>query len=663
MFQPHGIDSTRRLVAWFTITAILPAVALGWVGWRMAIEDRTLQHKRTQEARDQAAELAATALQRTVAELEERLAGASGDARAASAGLGDAASLVVFGPDGVLARGGVSLPYYPAISAVEDTSSDRFARADALEFGQPDVAGALAALTPLASAPDPAVRAGALLRQARIARKIGQTERALVAFDSLIALDATRVGEWPAGLAGRQGRALLLESLGRRDELARDAEHLLTELQDGRWLLTRAQYDFSVSQVHAWLGDARSVVPPGDAAALAAAAGAVWEEWQGRGQPTALERRRTLWAGDRSVLVLTRVSSDRLAVLLAGPQFLEQAWRVRLRATAGQHDVDFALSDGGGRPVLGLPSVPLANQSVRTPSVTQLPWTVHAIRSDGGSRSVLSAPARLMLAALAGMTIVVMAGGYFIARAMMREVTVARLQSDFVAAVSHEFRTPLTTLRHLSELLVSGRVSSEVRRQEFYDTLLRESQRLQGLVEGLLNFARLESGQLEYRFAAVEPAAVLREIVDDFDAADDRAGRIHLDAATDAPAIRADRELLARVVWNLLDNAVKYSPPAGAVRVQLRNTGGQAVVHVIDEGFGIPKDEQGAIFGRFVRGSSARTRAIKGTGIGLAMAREIVRAHGGDISVASVPGQGSTFTITLPCEPSANAAAGREVTA
>ena len=438
---------------------------------------------------------------------------------------------------------------------------------------------------------------------------------------------------------------------------------MLAELQEGHWLLTRAQYDFSALQVRAWLGEARSVAPPGDAIALAGAAAAIWEQWQGRGLTPAIDRRRTLWAGDRSVLVLTRVSSARLAVLLAGPQFLEQAWRRRLRPMPGPQDVEFALSDADGRPVLGLPSVPLARQSVRTPSVTQLPWTVHAIRSDDGGTPALSAPARLMLAALAGMTIVVIAGGYFITRAIAREVTVARLQSDFAATVSHEFRTPLTTLRQLSELLVGGRVSNEARRQEFYDTMLRESQRLQDLVEGLLNFARLESGQLEYRFAAVGPAVFLREIVDDFHAADCGTGHVHLDAATDVPAIRADRVLLARAVWNLLDNAVKYSPPGTPVRVQLRIAGKQAVVDVIDEGLGIPKDEQDAIFGRFVRGSSARTRAIKGTGIGLAMARAIVRAHGGDITVESVPGQGSTFTITLSYEPAAAGAPAGEVSA
>ena len=661
MFHVSGTQSTRRLVAWFTITTILPAVALGWAGWRMAVEDRALQYERASETRDQAAELAATALQRTVAELEERLAAANGDAAVLTTRVEDGASLIVFGPDGVLARGGLALPYYPAIPAVEDASTDRFARADALEFAQPDAVGALAALEPLASAPDPALRAGALLRQARIARKMGRMEQALAAFDGLIALDTTRVGGWPAGLAGRQGRALLLESLGRRDDLVSDAKRLLAELQEGRWLLTRAQYDFSSSQVQGWLGDAQSLAPAGDAVALATAADAAWEQWQGRGTLGSVERRRTVWTGDRSILILTRASSDRLAVLLAGPQFLDHAWRARLRSIPGQQDVEFALSDAGAHPVLGQPSALLDSQSVRTPSATQLPWTVHAVRPENARG--LSAPARLVLMALVGMTFVVAVGGYFITRAIAREVSVARLQSDFVAAVSHEFRTPLTTMRHLSELLVGGRVSSEARRQEFYDTMLRESQRLQGLVEGLLNFARLESGQLEYRFATVEPASFLREIIDDFHAVDGRAGRIHLDAAADVPAIRADRELLARVVWNLLDNAVKYSPPEGTVRVQLRTIGKQVVVHVSDEGFGIPKDEQGTIFGRFVRGSSARTRAIKGTGIGLAMAQEIARAHGGDITVESVPGQGSTFTISLPSEPSIAAASVREVTA
>jgi signal transduction histidine kinase len=660
MLHLNGTQSTHRLIAWFSITTILPAVALVWVGWRMAGQDRTLQRQRTQEERDQAAELAATALQRTVAELEERLAAASGHGQATPVRIDDGAALVVFGADGVEARGGLFLPYYPAVSSAEDLPPDRFARADALEFGQKDPAAALTELRSHAAAADAVVRAGALLRQARIFRKTGQTAQALAAFGALIELDGTRVDGWPAGLLGRQGRGLLRAALGQRIELASDAVDLLTELHRGRWILTRAQYYFSASQARSWLGQTSPPPANGDAVPLATAAAVVWEQWRG-GVPV-IDRRRTLWAGEKSILVLTSVSPDRLVVLLAGPQFLDVAWRQRLKSISTHQDIDFALSDGSdGSPVLGVPSVPLDRQSVRSPSATGLPWTVHAIRPD--TTSSLSAPARLMLAALAGMTLVVIVGGYFMTRAIAREVAVARVQSEFVAAVSHEFRTPLTTLRHLSELLVAGRVSSEGKRLEFYETMLRESHRLHGLVEGLLNFARLEAGQLECRLAAVEPAHFLREVVEDFQADAARGQRIQLDAATNVPRIRADRDLLARVVWNLLDNAVKYSPPGSPVRVQLRAARDHAQVLVIDHGFGIPQDEQTEIFGRFVRGSAARVRAIKGTGIGLAMAREIVRAHRGDITVESVPGQGSTFTINLPYEPVATAAAAREATA
>ena len=161
---------------------------------------------------------------------------------------------------------------------------------------------------------------------------------------------------------------------------------------------------------------------------------------------------------------------------------------------------------------------------------------------------------------------------------------------------------------------------------------------------------------------AVDPAAFLREIVDDFHATTVAPGGFDLDGPTDVPAIRADRELLARVFWNLLDNAVKYSPPGRTCRSSSQHRRRQ-VPFGERPGIWDPDGRAGRrSSGKFVRGSSARTRAIKGTGIGLAMAREIVRAHGGDITVESVPGQGSTFTVMLP-RPAAAAAPAREATA
>ena len=178
-------------------------------------------------------------------------------------------------------------------------------------------------------------------------------------------------------------------------------------------------------------------------------------------------------------------------------------------------------------------------------------------------------------------------------------------------------------------------MSRDERRQRFYESLLRESDRLHKLVEGLLNFGRMEAGQLRYRFESVDPEPFVRDIVSDFER--EVAGRgyhIELHGNGTLPQIRADRESLARVFWNLLDYAVKYSPDSRTVWVDLSDAGRRLAVRVRDRGIGIPASEQKKIFHKFARGAASKDASIQGTGVGLAMARQIVAAHGGDISRA-----------------------------
>ena len=649
MPDPRDSRTPRRLLVWFVATTIVPAVGLGVLGWRMAGQDRALARQAAQARRDQAAELAAEALQRALAELEGELATAGAAPTPSLAPGKDEAALLVFGADGLRARGGAPLPYYPTMRPVEPADARTFARADELEFTRPNLDEARRLLTDLTSAGLPGARAEAWLRLARIAHKRGDIQQALAAFDQLVSMDDVVVDGWPAGVRGHQGRALVFAAAGRQDDLEREAKQLLADLERGKWVLTRAQYEFSDKQAREWLASETPSPQDPERLALADAAETMWNAWQAAGRQEApLPRRQTVWTMSRSVLALTHVAGDRLAVLLVGPEFLDRTWRARVRATVGPQ-FDFALSDAEGRAVLGQPSVPMARQSVRTQSVTQLPWTLHAIDTTTGTPPTLTAPTRLMLAAVCLMVAVVIASGYVVNRAVSREIKVAQFQSEFVAAVSHEFRTPLTTLRHLSELLVAGRVSSDARRSQFYDTLLRESRRLHRLVEGLLNFARLEAGQLEYRFDPLDPAEFLQSVVGEFREEAAALGyEVELRCEPDVPAIPVDRDLLARVVWNLLDNAVKYSPHHRTVQVELAEASGRVVIRVRDRGLGILPGEQQAIFGKFVRGAATKHRAIKGTGMGLALAREIVVAHGGRISVESVPGQGSTFTVDLP---------------
>ena len=229
-----------------------------------------------------------------------------------------------------------------------------------------------------------------------------------------------------------------------------------------------------------------------------------------------------------------------------------------------------------------------------------------------------------------------------------RELAVGRLQSDFVAAVSHEFRTPLTALRQFTDMLREHPALDDHRRGIAYDAQSRATDRLTRLVESLLDFGRMEAGAARYRFEARDGTELVRRVVEDFCADARAAGRdVEFHGDGSAP-IETDDEALSRAVWNLLDNAVKYSPEASSVEVSLERRNGHVLIAVRDHGIGIPPHEQAQIFTKFHRGEQARTRGIKGTGIGLAMVDEIVKAHHGRIDVQSEPGKGSTFTIVLP---------------
>jgi signal transduction histidine kinase len=226
---------------------------------------------------------------------------------------------------------------------------------------------------------------------------------------------------------------------------------------------------------------------------------------------------------------------------------------------------------------------------------------------------------------------------------------VSRLQSHFVSAVSHEFRSPLTSMRQLSEMLALGRVPGEERREKYYETLVSETRRLQRLVETLLNFGKMEAGAKQYRFEELDAGDLVARVVAEFEPQVAASGRrIELNGAPNGCRIKADPEALAVALRNLVDNALKYSPDQPAVWVEWGPENGCVAIRVRDKGMGIAERERKAIFRKFVRGSAAAAAHVKGTGVGLAMVRHIVVAHGGGIQVASEPGQGSTFTMRLP---------------
>jgi signal transduction histidine kinase len=343
----------------------------------------------------------------------------------------------------------------------------------------------------------------------------------------------------------------------------------------------------------------------------------------------------------RLVTVLWTRGSEGLRVLAAGPSYLERRWLAPLAPLADELRVEFAVKEMN-------PGIAAATE--RPSSTTGLPWTVLVATKDLQAQMGEFAGRRnLLLGVFALLAIVIAAGSYSVARAVAHEFAVMRLQSDFVSAVSHEFRTPLTSLRQLSETLNEGRPLDDERRAKYYQALDRATRRLYKLVEGLLDFGRMESRAMVYRKQDLDAGALVASVVDEFEReAGDRGYQMELQSADNLPLISADPEALGRAVWNLLDNAAKYSPECKTIWVEIEREGAGLAIRVRDRGLGIPEVEQAGILRKFVRGTAAQTLGVKGTGIGLAMVKHIVEAHGGTLRLESAPGRGSIFSILLP---------------
>ncbi|PRY47741.1 PAS domain S-box-containing protein [Geodermatophilus tzadiensis] len=231
-----------------------------------------------------------------------------------------------------------------------------------------------------------------------------------------------------------------------------------------------------------------------------------------------------------------------------------------------------------------------------------------------------------------------------------------RAKTDFFSNVSHEFRTPLTLIMGpVAELRSSPVAAADARVAEELEVVERNALRLQKLVNTLLDFSRLQAGRIEARFEPVDLAAVTAELASVFRSAFDRAGlTLTVDCPPLAQPVHVDRDMWEKVVLNLLSNALKYTF-TGGVTVRLRQEGGDdaedggaAVLTVADTGTGIPAAELPRLFERFTRVTGARARSGEGSGIGLAMVRELVGLHGGTIDVDSTPDVGTTFTVALP---------------
>lgn len=477
-----------------------------------------------------------------------------------------------------------ALLFVPAHSSGGSQPAESFAAAEREEFANDNLDKA-AALYRAAGTPP------ALVRLARVQRKQGRTPDALATYNKLLE-SAGYFEETPIALLAALARA---ELAGDSQPLTRILEHpVLPPSRDV--FLFHAQ---RASEITAgkWRPDPARLALA-DAIHAAAAATKVAASSSG------------------GLTILTHRDEER-ATILAMPA---AHFTSRTRVHIGQQQ-SAAIS--------------------RSPAVTGLPWPISL--PEPPPQSLFGGRRRILALGTFTVPLFILLTGFLSARAIARERAATAMQTDFVAAVSHEFRTPLTALRQFTGLLLDRDNLTEAQRRTCYEAQQRSTERLSRLVESLLDFRRMEAGARPYHPETLDASALITKIAADFQ------GESKAEIALEAPpthSMEADPAALTLAIWNLLDNAVKYGQPP--FELKLQPAGEATRISVTDHGPGVPRQEVRRIFEKFYRGSGASSGGVKGAGIGLAMVRHIVEAHRGRVDVQSELGHKTTFTLILP---------------
>jgi signal transduction histidine kinase len=283
-------------------------------------------------------------------------------------------------------------------------------------------------------------------------------------------------------------------------------------------------------------------------------------------------------------------------------------------------------------------------------------WEVTAYLVNPARLAQTANTARFTLGLLiAVLVLAIGVGSWLIVRSLNSELKLARQKTDFVGNVSHELKTPLTSIRMFSELLAEGRVADPARQRSYLDIITAEAARLTRLINNVLDFSRMERGEKKYNFQPCDLAEVVRAAAQTF--------RPHLEAGgfkfdctlPDAPiSVHGDADALSQIIVNLLSNAEKYSNGGKEIALQLARRESplpHAEVKVLDRGSGVPRGSEEKVFEKFYRAHDSLSSGVQGSGLGLTIARQIARAHGGDVVYEPRDGGGSCFILRLPIKP------------
>jgi len=662
-WQRFLVEPSHRLVGIFLIFILLPGIVLGVFALRTLRQEGRLAQQQIQERLGRITAQIGRDLDLQFTQWQNALQSTAGERMAKPDSWPEIIREAVEEPgSGVIVwLDGKKLQAFPSgqlLYTLADASTpitlqeplpSSIVQADSLELNQKNYPRAIRSYQKLLDSSGAPLQPFLLHRLARTYHKASRLDDAVRAYQKLAGLNPTYIGELPSDLIARSELCALAAERGDSPALATSALALYGDLTRERWLLKKTRYFYYSDRFRSWIKES----------ATAADQIKSIEKLEGRKlaltdavEKLLAEPKRMLSTDTAVHFAFWQVDPLR-AIVLSGDFLDSRLWpSVLLPATDdGLNAVLYSLSDKVvfGSPPEGVPSLGLTRtiQLAGTPFRIQVwPREPDALYSDVKHRQNLYRATLIFVVAM------LVFGGYITTRTVRRELEVARMRADFVSTVSHEFRSPLTGIRQLAEMLLHGRVPGPERQRRYHKMILQESERLGRLVENLLDFSRMEEGRKAYRLAPLNTSVWLRELVGNFQSEIAENGiSVVADIPEDLPAISADGEALACAVHNLLDNAVKYSPGSGTVWLDAYAGNGGVTVSVRDQGVGIAELDRKRIFDKFYRVDSEISRKVKGAGLGLSLVKHIVAAHGGAIDCESRAGGGSKFSIRIPIPP------------
>jgi signal transduction histidine kinase len=697
-FLKEPAHKRRRIVLLFALGIVVPSALLGFLAFRGIQNDRALLEKERLEANRRIADQVIREVDEKIRSVEASLMACAADV-SASVSLQFEAQHPLVEEIFVLRR--PSAIDYPAAKLLylPDNGSPSVSHslppsakvldAQRLEFREKNYPKALAAYRQaLKLAVEPQSKGEILNAVARVQKKSGLLREAAASYEkisrdygSVILSDGI-----PLGAAARLEHAAVLRDLNDGAGSVSTLLELYQSMLRPEWSSGRAQFEFFSARVKDSIEEFLTPAPSGldpdsikqklkrletqekqkrerTERAIAFQVGAVpalESKLAGNGEGSAGDALRlTMDIGRYSYLVsIPKPGAEDLerrretwGLILDTQNLRDNILQPALLRYVSSKDLSWVTRDRNGSRVLSSSGAPSGPATIRTDFVSRFPdWTLEFYQQPPDLlRTFLGSPRGIysyMFLLIGGILVF---GLVLTIRTVSHELELARMKSDLVSTISHEFKSPLAAIRQLAEMLHSGRLPSEERRQKYYDILLEQSERLSLLIDNVLNLARIEEGRREFFFEAADLGVLLQEVVSSIREQVGHEGfEINFEAGKEIVTAQVDREALSQALANLLDNAVKYSGDSRKVMVRLSVEDEQAVIVVRDSGIGIRKDELDKVFERFYRCGDELTRTVRGTGLGLSLVKEIVAAHGGSVHVESEPGKGSTFSIRLP---------------